>query len=241
MSSVVVKIAPAKKSKLSWRVYVALLIPFCLAIQFVLLKISSLMDQRYYDDPSFENAAFLHKMISMAGTTSLFVILGSVLSLIFIPLRLRSFLLAFVICTPTADLAAIMVPVASKARQAAFLSRVKRPGNNLIGAIKHFSERTGRLPVSLEELIPDYLAAIPGTGIARFPQFNYEPAAPATKPSAIWNLKFEYRDPQEKEFVLFYAGMDLKNLVGAKSHNEIDYPEWAVVSREEFYAKTPAP
>ena len=49
----------------------------------------------------------------------------------------------------------------------------------LIGAIEQFRLENKRVPHTLQELVPNYLAEIPQTGMAAYPQFLYDRNAPA--------------------------------------------------------------
>jgi len=57
-------------------------------------------------------------------------------------------------------------------RAAAFRDLAQR-SMPLAEAVKTFEEKEGRLPKSLEELVPRYLARVPGTGMAAYPEYDY--------------------------------------------------------------------
>jgi hypothetical protein len=44
----------------------------------------------------------------------------------------------------------------------------------IIDAVKHYELAEGHPPVSLADLVPRYIASVPGTGIAAYPDFEYE-------------------------------------------------------------------
>jgi hypothetical protein len=57
--------------------------------------------------------------------------------------------------------------------------RVSNRGKIIIQAIESYRKQEGKPPDSLEDLIPEYLDKIPGTGIRAYPFFEYEiPKAP---------------------------------------------------------------
>lgn len=57
-------------------------------------------------------------------------------------------------------------------RRAAF-ARVAQRGDVIIEAIESYRTKEGRLPESLDELVPKYLNNISGTGIRAYPEFAY--------------------------------------------------------------------
>jgi hypothetical protein len=61
-------------------------------------------------------------------------------------------------------------------------------GEPLVAAIHEYVGRQGRPPGSLDELIPQDLAAIPSTGIGAFPQFRYVVGEPGRYDGNPWVL-----------------------------------------------------
>jgi len=57
-------------------------------------------------------------------------------------------------------------------RDAAFRSIAAR-GGPLVTAIKQFQAKNGAPPGGLDELVPDFIPAIPDTGIAAYPKYEY--------------------------------------------------------------------
>jgi hypothetical protein len=53
------------------------------------------------------------------------------------------------------------------------VERVVARGEPLVAAIHEVTARNGRPPETLDELVPEYLAAVPTTGIGTAPQFKY--------------------------------------------------------------------
>ncbi|MBL7645468.1 MAG: hypothetical protein JNK74_04680 [Candidatus Hydrogenedentes bacterium] len=66
-------------------------------------------------------------------------------------------------------------------RMASFSSLAER-SMPLVEAVKAFEAKEGRLPERLEELVPAYISAIPGTGLAAFPRIEYSTG----KEAAYW-------------------------------------------------------
>lgn len=60
-----------------------------------------------------------------------------------------------------------------KARREA-CERISNRGNIIIQAIESYRKQEGKPPDSLEDLIPEYLDKIPGTGIRAYPYFEYK-------------------------------------------------------------------
>lgn len=59
-------------------------------------------------------------------------------------------------------------------------------GEPLVFAIHEFAAQHGRPPESLEELVPQYIAAIPLTGNGSFPKFRYVVGEPAAYDGNPW-------------------------------------------------------
>jgi hypothetical protein len=51
---------------------------------------------------------------------------------------------------------------------------VTRRGQPLIDAIESYRTDNGAYPESLDQLVPEYLESIPDTGLAMYPEFEYE-------------------------------------------------------------------
>lgn len=64
-------------------------------------------------------------------------------------------------------------------RAAAFRDLAQR-SMPLVQAVNAFEDVEGRLPKSLEELVPRYLARVPGTGMAAYPDYDYLTGKEAT-------------------------------------------------------------
>ena len=68
------------------------------------------------------------------------------------------------------------------------LNRLSRTAAPLVQAIGAYEARHGRAPETLEALIPDFLAALPATGIPAAPAWQYESFAPDVSGVGRWWL-----------------------------------------------------
>jgi hypothetical protein len=57
---------------------------------------------------------------------------------------------------------------------------VTRRAENLITAIEAYNSAKGFYPNSLDDLVPEFIASIPNTGLAGYPEFKYSVAKPGT-------------------------------------------------------------
>ncbi len=64
------------------------------------------------------------------------------------------------------------ISLASTIRENAFLNIADR-SLPLIAAIKKYEKEKGQPPSALGELVPSYISAIPGTGVAVYPKYEY--------------------------------------------------------------------
>lgn len=58
------------------------------------------------------------------------------------------------------------------------IEKVAERGQTILDAIKAYETKNGHPPGSLNELVPDYLEAIPTTGIGAWPEFVYDTGHP---------------------------------------------------------------
>jgi hypothetical protein len=65
------------------------------------------------------------------------------------------------------------------------VDRAIQRGQPLVDAIERFQAANGRSPESLQELVPSYIASVPGTGASAFPEFTY---LPTTGQAGAWSL-----------------------------------------------------
>ncbi len=54
------------------------------------------------------------------------------------------------------------------------LERVSQRGEPIIQAIEAYRKHESKIPESLEDIVPEYIDEIPGTGIRAYPVFDYE-------------------------------------------------------------------
>jgi hypothetical protein len=68
------------------------------------------------------------------------------------------------------------------------LHQVIERGQPLIDAIQAYDAKNGQPPPSLNELVPEYIGEIPGTGIGMWPEFHYSTGAPNAFDGNAWVL-----------------------------------------------------
>jgi len=124
--------------------------------------------------------------------------------------------------------AALIVPslrVSSRARMLCIRQATAR-GGPLLHALERYREDHGVYPGSLDELQPDYLAEVPGTGMIAYPDFEYEPPGEAEPEAGGYSL-YVY-------CLLMWCGFDTLHYWPSQ-----DYPEkmWGgVVERIDGWA-----
>jgi hypothetical protein len=84
----------------------------------------------------------------------------------------------------------LCIAIGSKVRTGGF-ERLAERSRPLISAVRRFEAENERPPASLNELVPRYLAAIPNTGMAAYPAYEYVTGDTALKhyhgnPWAVW-------------------------------------------------------
>lgn len=84
----------------------------------------------------------------------------------------------------------LCISIGSKVRMRGFERLVDR-SRPLISAVRRFEAENRRPPASLAELVPNYLAAIPNTGMAAYPKYEYVTGDRALEnydgnPWAVW-------------------------------------------------------
>ncbi len=90
--------------------------------------------------------------------------------------------------------------IGGELRRAEF-KKVVEVGDRLILAIKDFTSVNDRPPASLDELVPTYIDAIPGTGYAAFPEFQYK-----LKTSRMtWKLFVDVAAGFDRELLVYYS------------------------------------
>jgi hypothetical protein len=68
------------------------------------------------------------------------------------------------------------------------IEHVATRGQPIMDAIEAYEKKNSHPPGSLDELVPDYLDAIPTTGIGAWPQFSYHTGRPDRNDGNEWTL-----------------------------------------------------
>ncbi len=84
------------------------------------------------------------------------------------PAAFRSFLAAVVFITAVL----LGVQLGGPIRRAAF-HRLAERSTPLVNAIKDYTDQNGQPPATLSALVPEFLPAVPETGIAAYPRYDY--------------------------------------------------------------------
>jgi len=219
-----------KKSWMNWRVYLWLAVLMSIGVELALWNADKVLADYYYNHPEFEYGPVAAGGLSFVRYAGLTVIIVGLSALFFIPFRGQKIVDALILLSLLANFLSILTPATAQARNAARRTIVKRPAEPLIAAIDHYVTNTGHSPGSLDELVPDYLAAIPGTGVPRYPSFEFTTDVPASETHAIWQLKFEYQEPSGEEFVLYYSGLSPSAMVGDKNNWAVPKPVWKIAT-----------
>jgi len=80
--------------------------------------------------------------------------------------------------------------VSRHARSFAF-TRLAARSAPLVTAIREYELRHGEPPPSLQSLVPEFLGAVPGTGMPSCPAYSYEVQSSDAGPPRAWRLKVE--------------------------------------------------
>jgi hypothetical protein len=86
----------------------------------------------------------------------------------------------------------LVVRLCNVLRDNAFAALVER-SEPLVKAIHQFQTAKGRPPEDLKELVPDYLASVPGTGFGSFPDYEYKLKHPTSAQKSPWILRVRTR------------------------------------------------
>ncbi len=196
--------ASSGRKGLHWKIWVGVVLLICVLLQLGVLRVFGWVEGRYYADPTFENAQVWTFVLTLCSRTFLSVIMGSLVLLIFVPLTFQKVLHGFILMALSADLVAILVEAVPKARTAAFRSHFTSASRPLISAIDQFAEKTGTRPERLNQLVPDYLREIPGTRVARFPEYQYEPDVVEDGKTLLWRLSLPIATPDGVKRTFYY-------------------------------------
>jgi hypothetical protein len=116
-------------------------------------------------------ASILTLLLFSTTAPSLAILLISLIGLIFKRFRRLSAIVCFA-CLSYFVVGVVSLRIAGSVRMAAFEDVAER-GKPLIAAISSFEADRGRPPADLSELVPDFLDAIPPTGIRAYPAYTY--------------------------------------------------------------------
>jgi hypothetical protein len=102
----------------------------------------------------------------------------------------------------------------------------------VIDAIEQYAQATGAPPASLADLAPTYLAAVPRTGTAVYPDYGYKATSGTCSIKSKWHLWVYVREFIDQNQLLYCAGQDYepapkhvrsRTVVGAWVHDRIDF------------------
>jgi hypothetical protein len=113
-------------------------------------------------------------------------------------------------------------------RDAAFKAITVR-GGPLIAAIKQFQAKNGALPGRLDELVPDFIPAIPDTGVGAYPKFEYlRKPDPAKYDGNPWVLYVNVStDELMQDLLIFYP--DQNYTPNRPGHLAGRFADWAKI------------
>lgn len=99
-----------------------------------------------------------------------------------------------------------MTTAAGRVRRASLLAATER-ARPLIAAIDRFEQRRGAPPLALAALVPDYLPAVPDTGLPAYPQFEYaRSAAPEGPTTPRWQLRLSCPLLMDADELVYWPG-----------------------------------
>ena len=113
-------------------------------------------------------------------------------------------------------------------RDAAFKAITVR-GRPLVTAIKQFQAKNGAPPAGLEELVPDFIPAIPGTGVGAYPKYEFiRKPDPAKYDGNPWVLFVNIStDDLMQDLLIFYP--DQNYLSNQPGHLARRFGDWAKI------------
>lgn len=136
----------------------------------------------------------IFSMLSMAtfllwGFAFLFALIGLIpaLTLMFFRGARRTAGLVWIACICTFIFSVPGIFLSERIRSQEFRKMAIRT-KPLIKAIRRFEEEHGCAPAELEDLVPAYIARIPSTGIAAYPEYRYEKLENDSDP---WELRVD--------------------------------------------------
>ena len=102
----------------------------------------------------------------------------------------------------------------------------------VVAAIEQYVRANGGPPESLSDLVPNYLAAIPKTGMAVYPEYGYKARPGECSIKSKWHLWVYVREFIDQNQLLYCPGQDYeptpkhvrsRTVVGAWVHDWIDF------------------
>ncbi len=198
------------------RVYAGLVLLSSVVAEWLMIKSIPYVGHRYYQDPAFEAGHFLEGLILGGMCLLLPVMAVSFVAIFTTCFNFAFFVGVFFILTFLADTMAVTLPAVRGVEEVWFRDQVASSAIPLIDAIHLYTQKTGEPPETVDDLVPDYLPEIPGTGINRYPEFTYERLRSATKPDRMWELTVPYVNLRRHPSLLRYVGIESNRAMGAK-------------------------
>ena len=127
-------------------------------------------------DPIADKEHALYFRITPLAIVAL--VCGLALGVLFVGLELRGTSIVSLVLNSVAD-------EGSKGLRSKF-RRIARRLDPLIDAIREYDAYHGRPPESLDELVPAFLASVPGTGRSEYPEIEYEVFSPSVATVRYW-------------------------------------------------------
>jgi hypothetical protein len=95
----------------------------------------------------------------------------------------------------------------------------------LIEAIKAYERSNGAPPGTLDDLTPQYLKSVPGTGMAAYPEYEYAPEQGPCLDGNRWHVKVDAGEVLQWDF-FFYCPEQIYSVQGWGGYNEV-IGDWA--------------
>ena len=102
----------------------------------------------------------------------------------------------------------------------------------VVDAIEQYERATGAPPASLSDLVPTYFGAVPKTGMALYPVYEYEATSGVCSIKSRWNLQVDVNEFIDMNRLLYCPAQDYERFpkhvrsrtaVGAWVHDRIDF------------------
>jgi hypothetical protein len=168
------------------------LIPVVLVTALAATALNSLFIVASYHAVSVNGSAILLWYTLPLVLPLVIALFGVVTSLLLLPFRAtrKAATGVFAVAAVYLAIGVLCVSIGSKVRIRGFERLVER-SRPLISAVRRFEAENKRPPTSLAELVPKYLAVIPNTGMAAYPEYEYVTGDQALEnydgnPWAVW-------------------------------------------------------